>query len=323
MRRSFVTPHVGLGQTAAKIILFGEHSVVYGYPAIAMPLHSLRMTAHAEPVDDASGQSTLTSLGWSGPMQEAPAHFASVLRAVDVAMEFVGHPDAPIHITTASDFPQQRGLGSSAAAAGAVIRAILNAYGVSATPEQLFELTQEAERIAHGRPSGLDAVTTSADFPVHFEAGVTTKLDFDLAAWIVIADSGIEGSTRETVGHVRLLYENSPETTQPRLARLGAITEEAIEELRTRDIEGLGARMTEAHGLLGELGVSIPKLDALVMAALDAGAVGGKLTGGGGGGCVIALAQSGEDARRIEDAMVAAGAHAAWTHAPLAREVVA
>lgn len=152
---------------------------------------------------------------------------------------------------------------------------------------------------------------------------MTTKLDFDLAAWIVIADSGIEGSTRETVGHVRSLYENSPETTQPRLARLGAITEEAIEGLRTRDIEGLGARMTEAHGLLGELGVSIPKLDALVMAALDAGAVGGKLTGGGGGGCVIALAQSGEDARRIEDAMVAAGAHAAWTHAPLAREVVA
>lgn len=101
----------------------------------------------------------------------------------------------------------------------------------------------------------------------------------------------------------RSLYESSPDTTRPRLERLGAITEEAVEALRTRDIEGLGAMMTEAHGLLGELGVSIPKLDALVSAALDAGAVGGKLTGGGGGGCVIALAQSGEDARRIENAM--------------------
>ncbi len=318
-----MTPHVGLGQTAAKIILFGEHSVVYGYPAIAMPLRSLRMTARSEPDDGAAGQSILTSLGWSGPMKDAPSHFASVLRAVDVGREFVGRPGVPIHITTASDFPQQRGLGSSAAAAGAVIRAILDSYGASATPEQLFELTQEAERIAHGRPSGLDAVTTSADSPVHFEAGVTTKLDFDLGAWIVIADSGIEGSTRETVGHVRSLFENSPATTRPRLARLGAITGEAVEGLRTRDIEGLGARMTEAHGLLGELGVSIPKLDALVSAAQEAGAVGGKLTGGGGGGCVIALARSGEDARRIEDAMVAAGAQAAWTHAPLAREVVA
>ena len=323
MRRSFVTPHVGLGQTAAKIILFGEHSVVYGYPAIAMPLRSLRMTARSEPDDGAAGQSILTSLGWSGPMKDAPSHFASVLRAVDVGREFVGQPGAPIHITTASDFPQQRGLGSSAAAAGAVIRAILDSYGASATPEQLFDLTQEAERIAHGRPSGLDAVTTSADSPVHFEAGVTTKLDFDLGAWIVIADSGIEGSTRETVGHVRSLFENSPASTRPRLARLGAITEEAVEGLRTRDIEGLGASMTEAHGLLGELGVSIPKLDSLVSAAQEAGAVGGKLTGGGGGGCVIALARSGEDARRIEDAMVAAGAQAAWTHAPLAREVVA
>lgn len=317
-----MTPHIGNGHTSAKIILFGEHSVVYGYPAIAMPLHSLRMTARAERVDDGADQSTLTSLGWSGPMQDAPTHFGSILRAVDVALDFVGHPGAPIHITTVSDFPQQRGLGSSAAAAGAVIRAILDAYGVSASPAQLFDLTQEAERIAHGRPSGLDAVTTSADSPIHFEAGASTKLDFDLAAWIVIADSGIEGSTRETVGHVRSLYESSPEITRPRLARLGAITQETVEGLRTGDIEGLGALMTEAHGLLGELGVSIPKLDALVSAALDAGAVGGKLTGGGGGGCVIALARSGEDARRIEDAMVAAGAHAAWTHAPLARGVL-
>ena len=115
--KAFVTPHVGLGQTVAKIILFGEHSVVYGYPAIALPMHSLRMTARVEPVGP-DAPSTLTGLGWSGPMHKAPSHFASILRARDVAVEFIGAPDAQMSITTQSEFPAQRGLGSSAAAAG-------------------------------------------------------------------------------------------------------------------------------------------------------------------------------------------------------------
>ena len=318
-----MTPHVGLGQTVAKIILFGEHSVVYGYPAIALPLRSLRMTARAEPATVRSDQSTLTSLGWSGPMQTAPSHFASILRAAAVTAEFVGHPQVPMDITTQSEFPAQRGLGSSAAAAGAVIRAILDAWDASATPEEIFTLTQEAEKIAHGRPSGLDAMATCASAPVHFQAGRTTELDFELDAWIVIADSGIKGNTRETVGHVRSLYETSFRTTRTSLSRLGRITEEAVEDLRERAIARLGNRMTESHGLLAGLGVSNERLDALVRAALDAGALGAKLTGGGGGGCVIALAPTREDARQVEQSMTAAGARATWIHAPLVEEVVA
>ncbi|MFT0846361.1 mevalonate kinase [Actinomycetaceae bacterium L2_0104] len=317
-----MTPHVGLGQTVAKIILFGEHSVVYGYPAIALPLRSLRMTARAEPAAGGSDESTLTSLGWSGPMRNAPSHLASILRAAAVTAEFVGRPDVPMDITTQSEFPAQRGLGSSAAAAGAVIRAILDAWDASTTPEEIFTLTQEAEKIAHGRPSGLDAMATSASAPVHFQAGQTTELDFELDAWIVIADSGIKGNTRETVGHVRSLYENSFRTTRTALSRLGRITEEAVEDLRKRAIARLGTRMTESHGLLAGLGVSNKQLDALVRAALDAGALGAKLTGGGGGGCVIALARTRDDARRVEQAMTAAGARTAWIHAPLVQQVV-
>lgn len=316
-------PHTGFGQAVAKIILFGEHSVVYGHPAIALPLPSLRMLARAEPFDGPSSSNTLTSLDWSGPMRDAPAHFASILRAVAVATEFVGRPDAGIDVTTYAEFPPQRGLGSSAAAAGAVIRAILDAYDAPATPQEIFALTQEAERIAHGRPSGLDAMATSANAPVHFQAGITTELTFVLDAWIVIADSGIQGSTRETVGHVRSLYEASPLSTQASLARLGRIAEEAVEDLRDGDITGLGAKMTEAHGLLAGLGVSTVHLDALVTAALGAGALGGKLTGGGGGGCVIALARTRGDAQQIAQALTAAGARATWMHAPIAEEVVA
>ncbi|MGO3083660.1 mevalonate kinase [Ancrocorticia populi] len=316
-------PHVGTGQTVAKIILLGEHSVVYGYPAIALPMHSLKMTARVEPVRGGHNEGTLTGLGWSGPISKAPAHFASILRAREVAAEFVGDPDGLLSITTESEFPAQRGLGSSAAAAGAVIRAVLNAYDAKATAHEIFTLTQEAETIAHGQPSGLDAVTTSATSPVHFQAGRTTDLGLPLDAWIVIADSGIHGSTRETVGHVRSLYENSFRETQESLSRLGKIAEGAVDNLRSSDISQLGIKMTESHGILADLGVSTVQLDELVYAALDAGALGGKLTGGGGGGCVIALAHSYEDAQRISDAMREAGARATWTQAPLLNEVVA
>lgn len=303
----------------AKVILFGEHSVVYGLPAVAVPLLSLRMAAYVEPAGADAG--TLTSLGWSGERADVPDRLAAVARAVDVATAFVGHPDARLHVRTESDFPPQRGLGSSAAAAGAVVRAVLDAYDVDATPQQLFDLTQDAERIAHGNPSGLDALTTASPTPVHFQGGVTTALEMNLQAWIVIADSGVEGSTREAVAEVRRQYEASPERTGVLLDTLGEITTGAVGDLGTGDVAALGEKMTGAHHVLVELGVSDDRLDALTVAALDAGAAGAKLTGGGRGGCVIALTATASDADRVAAALEKAGATATWQYAPHLQEV--
>ncbi|MGO2514952.1 MAG: mevalonate kinase family protein, partial [Corynebacterium variabile] len=241
------------------------------HPAIAMPLRTLRMIARVEPTD---GPGTLSGLGWTGPITEAPARFSSIVKAAEVASDFAGHPGAGLNISTESEFPPERGLGSSAAAAGAVIRAVLDAFDTPATPRELFDLTQEAETVAHGRPSGLDAVATSAEAPVHFQAGQATVLEFSPDAWIVIADSGVEGSTRETVGHVRARFEAEPDIITALLNRLGEITDEVVVDLRTGDVQGMGARMTEAHGILGQLGVSNTQLDALVTASLGAGALG-------------------------------------------------
>jgi mevalonate kinase len=311
-----VEPHTGYGQTVAKIILFGEHAVVYGHPAIALPLTSLRMTAHVTPTGGGAQESTLSGLGWTGRLQDAPSRFASIARAAEVASAFAGHPDAGLHISTRSDFPPERGLGSSAAAAGAVIRAVLDAYDVPATREEIFDLTQQAETVAHGRPSGLDAVATSSDTAVHFQGGQPTDLAYALDAWIIIADSGEEGSTLETVTHVRSRYNADPTATGVVLDRLGAITGEVVDDMRAGDIVDMGDRMTEAHHLLAGLGVSDERLDAMVAAAVDAGALGAKLTGGGRGGCVIALAGDETEAHRVEEALVLAGAASTWVHAP-------
>jgi len=216
----------GHGQTWAKAILLGEHSVVYGHPAVAVPLQDLRMRATARPT---SGPSTLTSLDYSGPLTQAGPRFASVARAFEVAREFSGCLDQALEITTVSDFPHERGLGSSAAAAGAIIRAVLDACGREADADELFALTQMAEQIAHGKPSGLDAAATCSPCPIRFQGGQMRPLSQRIEnASLVIADSGIHGSTREAVGGLRRRYENDPDNIGPRISCLGTLAQNAI-----------------------------------------------------------------------------------------------
>ena len=284
----------GHGQTWAKAILLGEHSVVYGHPAVAVPLQDLRMRATASPT---SGPSTLSSLDYSGPLDQAGSRFASVARAFEVAREFSGGLVQAFDITTVSDFPHERGLGSSAAAAGAIIRAVLDACGREASSDELFALTQMAEQIAHGKPSGLDAAATCSPCPIRFQGGQMRPLSQRIDnAFLVIADSGIHGSTREAVGG------------------LGALTQNAIMALDQADAPALGVAMDEAHAVLTELSLSLPILDDLTEAARSAGALGAKLTGGGLGGCVIALVTGESATRRVRAALEQAGAPETWSY---------
>ena len=302
----------GHGQTWAKAILLGEHSVVYGHPAVALPLQDLRMRATATPT---SGASTLSSLDYSGPVNQAGARFASVARAFEVAREFSGCLDQAFEIVTVSDFPHERGLGSSAAAAGAIIRSVLDASEREAGADELFALTQMAEQIAHGKPSGLDAAATCSPCPIRFQGGQMRPLSQRMSnASLIIADSGVHGSTREAVGGLRRRYENDPDNIGPRINRLGALTQNAITALDQADAPTLGAAMDEAHTVLAELSLSLPVLDDLAEAARAAGALGAKLTGGGLGGCVIALVIGEPAARRVRAALERAGAPATWNY---------
>ena len=205
-------PHHGYAETWAKAILMGEHSVVYGYPAIAMPLQSLRMRAQVEPTGW-GGASTLNALGYSGSLLAAGSRFPGLIKAVQVAERFAGYAGFGFSITTSADFPAGRGLGSSAAASGAVIRAILDACDVKAGTQELLDLTNEAEKVSHGHPSGLDALTTSGQNTVLFGKGHMRALGVAHTGYLVIADSGIIGSTRVAVQGVCRSYELEHEQT--------------------------------------------------------------------------------------------------------------
>lgn len=343
--------HKGYGETCAKVILFGEHSVVYGHSAIALPLKNLRMRAvvtscneslapaSSESLAPASRESlapasceslsstsreslapttnldshiTLSCLDFTGKLSEIPTRFNSIRTAIRASLEFAGWSGESLHIFTESDFPAERGLGSSAAAAGAVIRAILDYYGVSASDDEIFKLTQTAECVAHGRSSGLDATATAASWPVRFSRGCFDRMEINMRAWLVLADSGCKGMTRETVEALRSRLESNPVEVGAQLNKLGEIAAVAEDDLAFGRIENMGKQMTFAHRILADLGVSTAKLDALVDAACKHGALGAKLTGGGGGGCVIALADSEDAAKRVSEAFKNAGACDTW-----------
>lgn len=336
----------GYGETCAKVILFGEHSVVYGYSAIALPLKNLRMRATVTGRDLAGEENavcetcetcetsetcaeipesadstiplnsdsriTLSCLDFNGKLSEVPPRFSSVSTAIHAALEFAGRVGDSLHVATESNFPPERGLGSSAASAGAVIRAILDYYKIRASENEIFALTQSAERVAHGRPSGLDATATSASWPVRFSSGEFSRMEINMRAWLILADSGCKGMTRVTVDALRARMDEQPDAVKNKLDELGAIANQAAYDLALGRAADMGARMTRAHRILADLGVSTPQLDKLVRAALDHGALGAKLTGGGGGGCVIALADTEAAAEQVSAALRAAGACGTW-----------
>lgn len=333
----------GYGETCAKVILFGEHSVVYGYSAIALPLKNLRMRATVTGRDLAGEENatcetsetcetcaeipesadstiplnsdsriTLSCLDFNGKLSEVPPRFSSVRTAIHAALEFAGHVGDSLSVATESNFPPERGLGSSAASAGAVIRAILDYYKIRASENEIFALTQSAERVAHGRPSGLDATATSASWPVRFSSGEFSRMEIDMRAWLILADSGCKGMTRVTVDALRARMDEQPDAVKNKLDELGAIANQAAYDLALGRAADMGARMTRAHRILADLGVSTPQLDKLVRAALDHGALGAKLTGGGGGGCVIALADTEAAAEQVSAALREAGACGTW-----------
>ena len=288
-----MTKKIGVGKAHSKIIWMGEHSVVYGYPAIAIPLQGIEVECRIYPADE-------------------KIHFDyydTLSTAVYVALEYLNHTDVVISYDIRSEIPQKRGMGSSAAVSIAVIRTVFDYFEQSIDMETLEILVNEAEIIAHSNPSGLDAKTCLSDKAITFIRNIGfSTLDLDLAAYLVIADTGIYGNTREAVEKVA----QAEEKNLPHLAALGDLTERVQKAITEKAIQKIGPLMTKAHAELQAIGVSIDKADQLVEIALKNGALGAKMSGGGLGGCIIALTETKAQAEKISKALTEGGAIQTW-----------
>ena len=292
-----------------KAILVGEHAVVYGMPAIALPLSGIRANAAYRPT-----RSSLTLIAEdlarppliidTGDIDSSdPLALMAVL-----TLQYLGLESLHGEIRIRSEIPIASGLGSGAAVSAAIGRAIAKLHGTILPGDALNRLVFEVEKLHHGTPSGIDNTVVVYESPVYFVKGGSIEfLEIADPLWILLADSGIASLTRDAVADVGAMARLAPAQTARIFEDIGAIVDEARHCIEHGNITRLGELMTANHRLLRALDVSSAELDHLVDAASNAGALGAKLSGGGRGGNIIALVDE-ASAPAVEQALVEAGA---------------
>lgn len=295
-----------------KIILCGEHAVVYGRPAIAVPISQVSATVTVVTTErgltiEARDQNRIVRFA------DLPADdpLAAIIRLTldklgEIEAAAVAPPTATIVIQ--STIPIASGLGSGAAVSTALARALARYYGRELDPATVSSLVYEVEKLHHGMPSGIDNTVIAFGQPVYFVRGQPIETfavphPFRLA----IADTGIASPTKIAVGDVRAAWQADPGKYEALFDRCGEIARQARNLIESRQPDQLGPLLTRNHHLLCEMGVSCTELDRLVQAALGAGALGAKLSGGGRGGNIIALVTEDTEAQ-VEEALLKAGA---------------
>lgn len=291
-----------------KIILFGEHAVVYGRPALAVPV----MQVHADVEILASSRTGIwidaPDVNLHAELNTLPSDhpIAAVINNLFFLARLTPFPNLEIKIS--STIPVASGLGSGAAVTVALTRALASHLTIPMTAEQVNAFTYEIEKIYHGTPSGIDNTVVTYAGPVYFIKGQPIEI-FKVGEpfTILIADTGISALTRESVGDVRRLWLNDKARWETVFDQIGEISFTARRAIEAGRSEMLGELMDENHALLQKLSVSSPELDRLVEAARKAGALGAKLSGGGRGGNMIALVKP-EIAKTASAALKEAGA---------------
>jgi mevalonate kinase len=220
----------------------------------------------------------------------AASEAASAAKAVATAAQVLGLPDEGFRLSVRSEIPIGCGLGSSAAFAVAVVRALLGSHGQAAPAARVSEVAYELEKLAHATPSGVDNTVIAFEEAVRFERGApVTPLRQGAPFSFVIADSGLRASTAEAVAGVRSYRQANPEVWAVLEEQAKSCVSLGIQALQAGDAEGMALAMQRNHALLREVGVSSPPLEALVHAAVGAGALAAKVTGAGVGGSILAL----------------------------------
>jgi len=299
-----------------KVILLGEHAVVYRQPAIAVPVEQVRARVMVSPEPRRPpGQVRLQApgIGLDSTLEDIPSAHPLVL-AVSLVLEElrISRPPA-MTIRVTSTIPVAAGLGSGAAVSVALLRALSEFLGYPLSQRRVSELAFEVEKVHHGTPSGIDNTVITYNKPVYFVRGGSflenrvEMIPIGEAFQLVIANTGVPSPTGQVVGEVRRAWEADPDRYNTLFQRIGELVEQARDCIERGRTELLGPLMDENHSLLEEIGVSSIELDRLVNAARRAGASGAKLSGGGRGGNMIALVNA-DAAGRVAKTLQAAGA---------------
>lgn len=278
-----------------KVILFGEHFVVYDKPAILAAINkriyvdvSIRndnkFVLHTDEFHEEIGINDIDS---------SKTKLSNIIftNAYNILSEFDSRLGLNISIRTPVPFGS--GLGTSAATSAALAAAITNLFNVF-DKRKIFLLTLEAEKMIHGKPSGADPAICVTGGLVMFRKTkpdmLIMPLEFEDLNFVIIY-SGDNRFTSNIVNNVKKMKDDNPDLFEVFANKSEEITLDAIQVLKKKDYESLGSLMIRNHELLKSLGVSNEKLDRLVEIAMNNGALGAKLTGAGGGGSVIALAR--------------------------------
>ncbi|MDW8048786.1 MAG: mevalonate kinase [Nitrososphaerota archaeon] len=282
-----------------KVILFGEHFVVYGKPALATAI-DMRVTVKARPRRDARIFVNSIDVKVSGYCDGDVIHIcdgdSKAGRKLEPIFSVVRHfqnvtgKSGGVELEIKSEIPASSGLGSSAAVSVASASALDRLFNTGLSRDEIFKISMEAEKIVHGNPSGIDpAASIYGGFILYQKGKGVERLDLDIDLPIIIGDTQMERSTGEMVNRVSQLRTRYPALIDKIVCLGEEIVTQALEALKNRNLEALGEIMNINHSLLNAIGVSNMRIERLVQAARDAGALGAKLTGAGGGGCIIAL----------------------------------
>jgi mevalonate kinase len=283
-----------------KIILMGEHAVVYGAPAIACAIQK-RSYCRISFVEDNNSCFLLELENYNESLilpeeYEERGEYESFKGVIEFIYQFKDHFNltlSGLKITLKSDLPPAMGLGSSASVLSSLAHALNLYFNLQQSKESLNEFIFQGEKSYHATPSGIDNTLCVLGGIVFYQGGASTPLPDFLGGNFLVINSGIPRKTRDMVDRVRKFKENDSDTFNAIIGELTDLALSGQQAIIEGDIITLGTLMTRDHELLRQLGVSHPNLDDIVDTCLSAGAFGAKLTGAGGGGYAIALV--GED----------------------------
>src|SRR5699024_1914576 len=249
------------------------------------------------------------------PMELAPTSLAGIVNTVKHTLKLLHIPYQDLLIRIRSSITPGKGLGSSASVAIAIIKSLFEYSNEKYTKEILVQLANISETFAHGAPSGIDPLTITSKSPIWYKR--EEPIDYihpNGEFHFVVADTGRMADTKSAIDTVTSLIKSTPQKVNDTMNRIGEITFQAREALEKSSKQILGNLLDEAQKELEVIGVSDLSLNRLIHVAKQEGALGAKLTGGGNGGCIIALAKDKDHSQLLSEKLRQCGADAVWNY---------